>query len=168
MRYYEAIYIAHPNLEDEGLTKLIDETKNMLKKRGGEILYEEVLGKKRLAYSIQKQRFGTYVLIQFRSDGSGNARLNQDLELHDDILAHMIVRIDEDEIPEAREEEAELSEDTSAEIEQKGETEEHDEVQESEMEALEEKTEEDEAEEETTADIDLSSEKEELEPEEEK
>lgn len=113
MRYYEAIYIAHPNLEQEGLTKLVDETKSVLEKRGGEILYEEVLGKKRLAYSIQKQRFGTYVLIQFRGDGSGNARLNQDLELIDNILAHMVVRIEEEDVLEARAEETASTEDAS-------------------------------------------------------
>ena len=124
MRYYEAIYIAHPNLEQEGLTKLIDETKSILEKRGGEILYEEVLGKKRLAYSIQKQRFGTYVLIQFRGDGSGNARLNQDLELLDNILAHMVVRIDEDDVQEARAEETAITEDASLD---KGETEDEEE-----------------------------------------
>jgi small subunit ribosomal protein S6 len=173
VRYYEAIYIVHPNLEDEGLNKLVDETKSMLKKRDGEIVYEEVLGKKRLAYSIQRQRFGTYVLIQFRGDGSGNARLNQDLELHDDILAHMIVRIDEDEVRGARDEKAELSEDTPAEVEQKdeigetGETDEVVEVEESEMETKEVTAEAEAAAEETTADEETSPEKEELEPEEE-
>lgn len=104
MRHYEAIYIAHPNLEQDGLSKLIEETKVILNKRGGELLHEEVLGKKHLAYPIQKQRFGTYVLLQFQGNGTGNARLNQDLELNDNILAHMIVRIEEDEIREARKE----------------------------------------------------------------
>jgi small subunit ribosomal protein S6 len=173
VRYYEAIYIVHPNLEDEGLTKLVNETKDMLKKREGEVVYEEVLGKKRLAYSIQRQRFGTYVLLQFRGDGSGNARLNQDLELYDDILAHMIVRIDEDEVRGTSEEKAELSEDTSAKVEQKDEADEADEVvevEESEMETEGETTEAEAeaAAEETTADEDASSENEELEPEEEK
>ena len=102
MRYYEAIYIAHPSLEQEDLTKLIEETKGMLKKRGGELVYEEVLGKKRLAYPVQKQRFGTYVLLQFSGDGTGNARLTQDMELNDNILAHMVVRIEEDEVRETR------------------------------------------------------------------
>ncbi len=101
MRHYEAIFIVQPNLEHDGLSRLIDETKDMFEKRGGEILYKEVMGKKRLAYPIQKQRFGTYVLLQFQGDGTGNTRLNKDLELKDDILAHMIVRIDEDEIREA-------------------------------------------------------------------
>ncbi len=105
MRYYEAIYIVHPNIEHEELDKLIGSTKASVEKRKREILYVENLGKKRLAYPIQKQRFGTYIMLQFRGDGAGNARLNQDLELEEKILAHMIVRIEEDEVREARPEE---------------------------------------------------------------
>lgn len=163
MRYYEAIYIAHPNLEQEGLTKLVDETKSVLEKRGGEILYEEVLGKKRLAYSIQKQRFGTYVLIQFRGDGSGNARLNQDLELIDNILAHMVVRIDEDEVQEARAEETAITEEASVdESKPEEEAEETGEVDDSEVEEEKDPVTEDVAEDESEV------EEQELEPEEEK
>lgn len=102
MRYYEAIYIANPNLEDEGLSKLVGVTKELLKKRSGELLYEEVMGKKRLAYPVEKQRYGTYVLLQFKSDGVGNTHLNRDLELNDEILAHMIVTIDEEDIRRAK------------------------------------------------------------------
>ena len=114
MRYYEAIFIAQPNLEHDELSRLIDETKDMFEKRGGEILYKEVMGKKRLAYPIQKQRFGTYVLLQYQGDGTGNTRLNKDLELKENILAHMIVRIDEDEIREAAVEAAATEEELKA------------------------------------------------------
>ena len=103
MRYYELLYVIHPNIEQEGLSTLIGETKQILKKRGGELLYEEVLGKRRLAYPIQKQRFGTYVLLQFRGDGSGNPRMNQDFELNDNILAHLVVRVDENDIRDSSE-----------------------------------------------------------------
>ena len=98
MRHYEAIFIAHPNLEDEGLTALVNEAKAMIDKRGGELIYEEIMGKKRLAYPVEKQKYGTYVLLQFTSEGSGNARLNQDFDLNGNILAHMIVAIDQDDI----------------------------------------------------------------------
>ena len=106
MKYYEAIYIAHPNLEDAGLAKLVEATKGAINNRGGEIVYEEIMGKKRLAYPVEKQRFGTYVLIQFTSDGEKNVQLNQDIELMDNVLAHMIVSIDADEVYEEKPEPA--------------------------------------------------------------
>jgi small subunit ribosomal protein S6 len=104
--YYETIFIAHPNLEDAGITKLVDETKKMVANRGGELVYEEVMGKKRLAYMIEKQRFGTYVLLQFKGDAIDHPRLSRDLEIKDEVLAHMMVSIDADEVREVREEPA--------------------------------------------------------------
>ncbi len=105
MRFYESIFVVHPAIEDNALDRVVDESIQLFEKRGvEEILYKEIMGKKRLAYPIEKQRFGTYVLIQFRSDGAGNGQLNRDLELKDNILAHLIVRIEENEV---REEKAE-------------------------------------------------------------
>ena len=98
MRYYEAMYIVHPNQEDAGLTKVVEATKKALAKRGGELMFEENMGKKRLAYAVEKQRFGTYVLLQFQGEGVDIASFGQDLELNDDVIAQIIVAIDPDEI----------------------------------------------------------------------
>ena len=105
MRYYEALFIAHPSLEDAGLTKVIGAAKKVVTGRGGELLYEEIMGKKRLAYAVDKQRFGTYVLLQFQGDKIDHARLNRDLELNENVLAHLVVSIDPAEVREAAEEE---------------------------------------------------------------
>ncbi len=101
MRYYEALFIAHPSLEDTGLSKVIGAAKKFVTGRGGELLYEEIMGKKRLAYAVEKQRFGTYVLLQFQGDKIDHARLNRDLELNDNVLAHLVVSIEHDEVREA-------------------------------------------------------------------
>lgn len=98
MKYYEAIFIVHPALEDTALAQLVREAKDIFKKRGSDIIYDEEMGKKRLAYPIDKQRFGTFYLFHFTSEGQQNQQLNRDLEHKDNILAHMIVRIEEDEV----------------------------------------------------------------------
>ncbi len=98
MKNYEAIFIVHPALEDAALAHLVQETKDIFKKRGSDIVYDEEMGKKRLAYPIDKQRFGTFCLFHFKSEGHQNVQLNRDLEHKDNILAHIIVRIEEDEV----------------------------------------------------------------------
>ncbi len=98
MKNYEAIFIVHPALEDAALAHLVQETKDIFKKRGSDIVYDEEMGKKRLAYPIDKQRFGTYYLFHFKSEGQQNVQINRDLEHKDNILAHIIVRIEEDEV----------------------------------------------------------------------
>ena len=57
-----------------------------------------------MAYPISKQKFGTYVLIQFKGDGAGNNDFSVDLENNSNVLRHMIINIDESEIKEQSEE----------------------------------------------------------------
>ena len=67
MNYFETLYIAHPILEMGRLQDLIQEIEAILKKRECELLFTDVWGKKRLAYPIAKQKFGTYVMIQYKT-----------------------------------------------------------------------------------------------------
>ena len=84
MKFYETMYIVHPILEMGRLHDLILDIEKNLSEKGGEVVYTKVIGKKRMAYPIQKQKFGTYVLIQFKSDGSSNNDFSFDLEMEMD------------------------------------------------------------------------------------
>jgi len=103
MNFYETMYIVHPILEMGRLHDLIIETEKIIKERGGEILFTNVMGKKRMAYPIQKQKFGTYVLVQYKSDGSKNNVFSLDLEHNPNVLRHMIINIEESEVKEQTE-----------------------------------------------------------------
>ncbi len=111
MNYYETMIIVHPNIEEAALTKITDDIKDMITKRGGALVYTEDMGKRKLAYPVEKQRFGTYLLLQFTGDGTGNSRLLLDLEHKDNVLAHMVVRIREQDVREERDDKSESSTD---------------------------------------------------------
>ena len=51
MRTYELAIVADPRLSDEEFTALVDEYKGMISARGGELVREELWGKRKLAYS---------------------------------------------------------------------------------------------------------------------
>ena len=55
----------------------------------------EVWGKKKLGYFIEKQKYGTYILLQFKSDGMKNNNFNVEMEHNPSILAYMTVKIEE-------------------------------------------------------------------------
>ena len=69
MNYYETLYIVHPALEAGRLKDLIMGVEDSLKKMGGDLISIELWGKRRLAYFIDKQKYGTYVLIQYNGEG---------------------------------------------------------------------------------------------------
>ncbi|MBC8312178.1 MAG: 30S ribosomal protein S6 [Candidatus Marinimicrobia bacterium] len=103
MNYYESLYIVHSALEAGRLKDIVLTVEKFLKDNGGELLATEIWGKKKLGYYIDKQKYGTYILIQFKSDGTKNNNFNVEMEHNPSILAYMTVKIDEDGIREQTE-----------------------------------------------------------------
>ena len=103
MNFYETMYIVHPILELGRLHDLILETEKIIKDKGGEVLYTKVIGKKRMAYPIMKQKFGTYILVQYKSNGLKNNEFSLDMEHNPNILRQMIISINESEVKEQTE-----------------------------------------------------------------
>jgi len=95
VRYYENLFIVHPNHEQEKLTNTIEEVKKEINNLTGNILELEDWGKRRLAYPIEKQKYGNYVLIQYESK---NSKINRELEnwmkLRPEILSYLVISLD--------------------------------------------------------------------------
>ena len=98
MMYYETMYIVHPAIESGRLKDLILSVEKNMLNLGGQTCAISVWGKKKLAYSINKERYGMYVLFQFKSDGSSNKDFNLGLDHNANILAYLTTKIDEDSI----------------------------------------------------------------------
>ena len=103
MNYYETLYIVHSALEAGRLKDIVLTVEKSLKENGGEVVATEIWGKKKLGYYIDKQKYGTYILIQFKSDGTKNNNFNIHMEQNPSILAYMTVKIENDGIREQTE-----------------------------------------------------------------
>ena len=95
MNYYETLYIVHSALEAGRLKDIVLTVEKFLKDNGGEVVATEIWGKKKLGYFIEKQKYGTYILLQFKSDGTKNNNFNVEMEHNPSILAYMTVKIEE-------------------------------------------------------------------------
>ena len=98
MNYYELLCIVHPALEAGRLKDIIVNVQDLIKSNKGTLVCTEVWGKKKLAHFIEKQKYGTYVLLQFQSDGRGNNNINKDLEHNPNVLAYLTTKIESDDI----------------------------------------------------------------------
>jgi len=98
MAYYETMYIVHPALEAGRLKDLILSIESTLKELGGKTHNIDAWGKKKLAYSINKEKYGMYVLLQFEADGSKNKELNTTLDHNTNILAYLTTKIDKEQL----------------------------------------------------------------------
>ncbi len=95
MRYYETLYIVHPDYEDARLEELQKSVNERVKKHGAEIVNSYVWGKRRLAYEVEKYRYGTYMILQYSVRESFVDELNSWMELQEQILAYLTTRLDD-------------------------------------------------------------------------
>tara|TARA_B100000959_G_C14720084_1_gene516559 strand:- start:180 stop:767 length:588 start_codon:yes stop_codon:yes gene_type:complete len=100
MNYYETLYIVHPALEAGRLKDIILSLEEKLKNLGGKVLSIDLWGKKRLAYLIDKQKYGTYVKLQFTGIGNCTGSFETELEHNPNILSYLSTLIEETDVVE--------------------------------------------------------------------
>ena len=120
MRYYELIYIVNSNVERKKVDQVMKDIGERLEKAGSKLINHTVWGKKKLAYPIRGNTYGTYILAHY--NGGDNEKLSEFdswLKLSDLAIRHMIVKLDKE--PELVEN---LSEDDSKDDSEKNKSEE--------------------------------------------
>jgi len=96
MSFYETLYIVDPNLENQALEKTMDSIGKELEKTKSKIINHRFWGKKRLAYPVERQKYGSYIIMQF--EGGDQAKMvdyNTWMKLNNSILRHMTILLEE-------------------------------------------------------------------------
>jgi small subunit ribosomal protein S6 len=93
MPLYETIYIIHPELNEDDVEEHIKRVENLVTRLGGEILKTERWGKKRLAYEVNKHRYGYYVLLRLQANASVLPELERHYRLTEGIIKSLVIRL---------------------------------------------------------------------------
>lgn len=93
MQLYETIFIIHPELNEEDVEEHIKRVENLLTRLGAEILRTERWGKKRLAYEVDKHRYGYYVLLRLRANAAVLPELERHYRLTEGIIKSLVIRL---------------------------------------------------------------------------
>lgn len=91
---YETVMIINSKLSEEAIASIIEKIKNLIESNAtidGEI---QEWGKRKLAYEIDDQKEGYYVLINFVSDAKFPAELDRVYKITDGILRSLIIKKD--------------------------------------------------------------------------
>jgi len=92
--------IADPDLDEEGLNAVIAQAQQVITDNGGEVIKVEQMGRRKLAYPIQRRREGHYVLIHAGMERVAISELERSLKLSESVFRHLLVRLDEVAAPE--------------------------------------------------------------------
>ena len=91
MRSYEVVFIVHPDLDENALKGVIERVQGWITGAGGSIEKVDQWGKRRMAYTIRKQREGQYVYIETQFNPSFSAELERNLRFVEPVLRFSII-----------------------------------------------------------------------------
>ncbi|MFD1954645.1 30S ribosomal protein S6 [Paenibacillus thailandensis] len=91
MRKYEVMYILRPELDQEQVQAAVDKFNGIIA-NGGEITKQDLIGKRRLAYEINKIRDGYYVLVNFTATTEVINELDRIMKISDEVIRSLIVK----------------------------------------------------------------------------
>lgn len=95
VKRYEILFILRPDLSDADVEAHRERIKQVIEAGGGEIEKIDLMGKRRLAYEIEKFREGIYTVLYFKSDAATVKELERVVGITEPIIRHLIVRHDE-------------------------------------------------------------------------
>ena len=91
MNKYESVIIINPSIEEQGMKELIQKFSDLINS-DGKVEQVEELGSKKLAYEIQKQTEGYYVIINFEANPGLIVELERVYRITDKVMKFIVIR----------------------------------------------------------------------------
>jgi small subunit ribosomal protein S6 len=95
MREYELIFIVHPDLDDTALKDVIEKVSGWITEAGGTVSKVDLWGKRKMAYSIRKQKEGQYVLLKTQMEPSFGATLERNLRFLEPVMRFLLTSVEQ-------------------------------------------------------------------------
>ena len=106
-KMYELTVLIHPDLEanlDDALSKV----KNIITEAGGKIEKENIWGKKKLAYQINREDFAVYVYFEVALPPEAPIVISNTLNITEEVLRYLLVSVDPKSVKAAEETEEKI------------------------------------------------------------
>ena len=94
LKQYETVFIATPVLSDAQMKEAVAKYLDLIKANGGEVVYEQDWGLRKLAYPIQKKTTGFYHLIEFKAEPAFIAKLETQYRRDERIIRFLTFAMD--------------------------------------------------------------------------
>lgn len=91
MREYELVFIVHPDLDDNAFKDVVEKVQGWITEAGGTVSKVDLWGKRKLAYTIRKQKDGQYVLLKTQMDPAFSATLERNLRFLEPVLRFLLI-----------------------------------------------------------------------------
>lgn len=94
MNKYESVVIINPNVDEEGTKALVQKFTDLIN-NDGKLEKADELGKRKLAYEIQKNKEGYYVVFYFEANSTLITELERNYRITDEVIKFMTIKVEE-------------------------------------------------------------------------
>lgn len=91
---YELTYVISGVVQQNQVDDIVRKVNHLIESNDGDVLEVDEWGNQRLAYEIDRKRSGYYVNMYFKAPGSLIQRLERELQINDDVLRFLTLRMD--------------------------------------------------------------------------
>jgi len=95
-RQYELVYVVSPQASEQEVTDLHAQIEATVARFGAQIAKTDNWGRRKLAYEIGGHKEATYVLEVIDGAGDVMKEIDRRLKVNEQVLRHLIVRVDEE------------------------------------------------------------------------
>jgi len=95
MRDYELVAIISPEVDEEGVSKIVDKVTQSINSRGGVVEEIKNWGRRKLAYPIRKFMEADYILARFKLMPKSVKELEGEISVFGDILRYLVVKVED-------------------------------------------------------------------------
>lgn len=94
MNFYETISILRQDTSIHGVKSITDEFKSILTNMGGEVIKHEYWGLRQLAYPINRNKRGHYIMLCIKASPDAIAELERHYKIKENVIRFMTLSVD--------------------------------------------------------------------------
>jgi small subunit ribosomal protein S6 len=90
------MFIVDPNVPEDEIEKIKSQVETVVTDGGGEIAETEMMGRRKLAYEVNRLREGFYVLLTVRANGDIVKEVERRFRVMDSVVRYITIRTDDE------------------------------------------------------------------------
>jgi small subunit ribosomal protein S6 len=94
MALYETVFIARQDITSAQAEQLAESFSQLIRDNGGQVPKTEQWGLKTLAYRMNKNRKGHYILFNIDAPPAAVAEMERNMRINEDVLRYLTIRVD--------------------------------------------------------------------------
>lgn len=105
MRQYETTFLISPNVPEEETEKIILQMADIVSQKKGKMIKQDIWGKRKLAYTIQKFEEAVYVFFHYEGEADIPTELERRFKQTESVIRYLTVRKETKEVVRKKEKE---------------------------------------------------------------